>query len=173
MAIPMPMSRSDVKRATIEYDDPAPTLPTGVALPWALIALGALLLGSLLLFAFFIVFGLSTSAQDDTPPPPQLAPLAVAATVELRIRTDIPDGHLFVDGEDYGPVTSGADVQLELPPGPHRLEIRVEGAAVVSSELTLRPGIPGDVLLSGPEAEEGSLAPAPLPAPTLAEPSIQ
>ena len=72
-----------------------------------------------------------------------------------------------MDGEDYGPVTSGADVQLELPPGPHRLEIRVAGAPVVSSELTLRPGIPGDVLLSGPEAPPpGDDTPGAAPAPS-------
>ncbi|MEZ4325170.1 MAG: PP2C family serine/threonine-protein phosphatase [Polyangiales bacterium] len=158
---------SDVKRAPIEYDDPVPTLPTGAPLPWSLIALGALLLGALLLFGFFIAFGLAGSSEEETPPPP-IAPLAPAAAVELRIRTDIADGHLFVDGEDYGPVTSGADVQLELQPGPHRLEIRVAGTAVVSSELTLRPGIPGDVLLSGPTAD----APAPAaPAPAAPAPA--
>ncbi len=157
---------SDVKRAPIEYEDPAPTLPTGASLPWSLIALGAVLLGALVLFAFFIAYGLSTSADDETLPSPA-APIVGTAPVELRIRTDIPNGHLFVDGEDYGPVTSGADVQLELPPGPHRLEIRVAGAPVVSSELTLRPGIPGDVLLSGPEAPPpGDDTPGAAPAPS-------
>jgi protein phosphatase len=158
---------SDVKRAPIEYEDPIPTLPTGTQLPWALIGLGALLLGALLLFAFSIVFGIATSAEDTTPPPP-LTPMVPTAAVELRIRTDISDGHLFVDGEDYGPVTSGADVQLELQPGRHRLEIRVAGDAVVSSELTLRPGIPGEVLLSGPDtaaAADNEPAPGPAPAP--------
>ncbi|MCA9533975.1 MAG: serine/threonine-protein phosphatase [Myxococcales bacterium] len=160
---------SDVKRAPIEYDDPAPTLPTGAPIPWSLVALGAILLGALLLFAFFIVFGLTTTAEPDVPPMPP-PPIVPSAPVELRIRTDISNGHLFVDGEDYGPVTSGADVQLELSSGVHRLEIRVAGSPIVSSELTLRPGIPGDVLLSGPSAEEDGAEPPPTPVPTPAPP---
>ncbi len=168
---------SDVKRPPVVYEDPAPTLPTGVDLPWALIGLGLMLLGALVLFALFVVFGLSSA--DDEPDPPQMAPpIAAATAVELRIRTDIPDGHLFVDSDDYGPVTNGADVQLELPAGPHRLEIRVNGTAVVSSDITLRPGVPGDAMLSAPGSQDsapqgatgaapsgGAAAPNPAPAP--------
>lgn len=72
------------------------------------------------------------------------------APAELLIRTDIASGHLFVDGEDYGPISVGPEVYLELPGGRHRCEVRVGGTAVVALEVSLQPGITTEILLAQP-----------------------
>lgn len=81
------------------------------------------------------------------------------APVEVVVRSEVEAAELFVDGEALGKGEGGRWI-LDLMPGPHKLEMRADSSAVVSTLVTVREGVPATVVLSLPEGEEGSaLAP--------------
>lgn len=78
---------------------------------------------------------------------------AVEEAVEVRVRSDVVDGELFVDGEYYGQLEQGEDVVLELPPGAYRIEARSGGSVLASKVANVRRGAPTDVELMLPAGE--------------------
>lgn len=88
--------------------------------------------------------------QTVVPAPGDRAP----SSVEVLVRTDVESSELRVDEESYGGATEGRWV-LELPPGPHRLELRAQtGGSITSSLVTVREGVPATVVLSMPDGND-------------------
>jgi len=58
----------------------------------------------------------------------------------LAIQVRPPDAEIFIDGERWvGPETTGTLV-IQLPAGPHRLDLRSPGRRPYSTEITIRGG---------------------------------
>jgi serine/threonine protein phosphatase PrpC len=109
----------------------------------------ALLFG---LLAFLAVTALDESPSSqltiavDQPPPPVY--VDADAPVEVRVSSSVEDGHLYVNGRNYGPIPSGEPVLLELIPGAYQFEARKGEAAPVAAVVLVEPGLPRDVLLT-------------------------
>jgi hypothetical protein len=75
------------------------------------------------------------------PPPEPAAPVVETAT--LRIDTDVPGAQVFMDREFLGatPVTAQG-----VKPGPHRLNLSVQGFEGIAREIEVAPG-PHDILI--------------------------
>jgi len=109
----------------------------------------ALLFG---LLAFLAVTALDEAPSSqltiavDQPPPPVY--VDADAPVEVRVSSSVEDGHLYVNGRNYGPIPSGEPVLLELIPGAYQFEARRGEAAPVAAVVLVEPGLPRDVLLT-------------------------
>ena len=100
---------------------PAPTRASRLRWPLAALAVALLLgLGGYL-------------ASRPAPPPP--AESRATATLSLAVT---PWGEIFVDGESRG--ISPPLLELPLPPGRHRIEIRNEGAKPFRQDIVLQEG---------------------------------
>lgn len=146
---------ADVKREPIEHDEGGPSVPS-TGFPWgivlALLALAALVIG-------LVVFrGTEPGAATSTAaPPPTSAPTATGARlppepelVTVCVRSDVPDGELFIDGQSHGALPEGGPRCVELPPGAYRFEARAGDSVAVGASLTVRAGVPSDVELRLP-----------------------
>jgi hypothetical protein len=60
----------------------------------------------------------------------------------LSIRVQPADAEIFVDGEQWLFPESGQRLVLEIPAGPHRVEIRREGLEPYATTIYVRPGGP-------------------------------
>jgi serine/threonine protein phosphatase PrpC len=170
-----PKPGADVKRgvasgaATSEGGAASPAS----AFPWTLLAVVGVLLIVVGALAFLFA-GREDPAPEPRPatPPSEAHAAPVADPVEVRVRTDVPGAHLFVDGDDLGPIDVGEDVMLEVVPGAYRFEARVGGDAEATVVLTVRPGVPVDVDLRLPAgAVEGDTSSPSAPAPQAPAPS--
>lgn len=139
---------ADVKREPIERDEGVATVPAG-GFPWGIVIA--------LLVVAAIVIGLVVSGGDEpTAQPPRPRPEPEPEPVEVCVRSDVPDGELFVDGQSYGALREGAAFCVELLPGAYRFEARAGGSVAARATLTVREGVPADVELRLPE---GALRP--------------
>ncbi len=100
---------------------------------------------------------LAVTALDEAPsspltsvlePPPPPVYVDADAPVEVRVSSSVEDGHLYVNGRNYGPIPSGESVLLELIPGAYQFEARKGEAAPVAAVVLVEPGLPRDVLLT-------------------------
>lgn len=134
---------ADVKREPIEHDEGIATVPAG-GFPWGIVIA--------LLVVAAIVIGLVVSGGDEpTAQPPRPRPEPEPEPVEVCVRSDVPDGELFVDGQSYGALREGAAFCVELLPGAYRFEARAGGSVAARATLTVREGVPADVELRLPE----------------------
>ena len=141
---------ADVKRAPIATHADDPTVPTDGGKLGILIAI-------LLVIAIVaaIVFAMRDEPEDEVvePVPEPTAPVVEPAPdpVDVRIRSDVLGGELFVDGQNYGPLEEGVPLHIELLPGAYRFEARRDGSALATATVTLREDVPADVSLMLPE----------------------
>ncbi|MGH7606814.1 MAG: serine/threonine-protein kinase, partial [Gemmatimonadales bacterium] len=70
------------------------------------------------------------------PPPPPAPPAAAAARAQLSLST-LPPGMLFLDGRR---IRSTPIYQLEITPGPHRLQVKRDGFVPFDTAFTASPG---------------------------------
>ncbi|HEY8428160.1 MAG TPA: hypothetical protein VIL20_07290, partial [Sandaracinaceae bacterium] len=156
-----PKPGADVKRDDLGAEVAS---PEGGGKAWLVVV--ALLLVVLLGAGAWYVFG--RGAPDDAPPPEPTAPretpivpapeppLAVpdepvqpaVETGTVRIRTDVEDGTLWVNGESRGPLVDG--MVVELPPGAHRFEARSGDATVAEGTVQVTAGAEASVSLEQP-----------------------
>jgi len=148
---------ADVKREPIERDEGVATVPAG-GFPWGIVIA--------LLVVAAIVIGLVVSSGDEpTAQPPRPRPEPEPEPVEVCVRSDVPDGELFVDGQSYGALREGAAFCVELLPGAYRFEARAGGSVAARATLTVREGVPADVELRLPEGAVRPTEPDAGPAP--------
>ncbi|MCB9621957.1 MAG: serine/threonine-protein phosphatase [Sandaracinus sp.] len=136
---------ADVKREPIENDEGVATVPAG-GFPWGIVIA--------LLVVAAIVIGLVVSGGGEEPtaqPPPRPEPPAEPEPVEVCVRSDVPEGELFVDGQSYGPMREGVSLCVELLPGAYRFEARTGDSVAARATATVREGVPADVELRLPE----------------------
>ncbi|OFV93198.1 MAG: hypothetical protein A3G76_05915 [Acidobacteria bacterium RIFCSPLOWO2_12_FULL_65_11] len=76
------------------------------------------------------------------PPAGYVVPVPTAAYGSLRIQGASPDAQVFADGYYVGTVDDfdGAYQRLNLPAGPHHIEIRVPGSAPIEFDVRTEPG---------------------------------
>jgi hypothetical protein len=85
-------------------------------------------------------------AAPEPKPEPEAAPAPAAPVIEtatLRIDSDVPGAQVFMDREFLGatPVTA-----QDVKPGPHRLNISVQGYDGIARDIEVSPG-PRDILI--------------------------
>jgi len=142
---------ADVKRDPMQLEADDPEVPTS-GFPWWMVAVIFLVIA-----VVAIVFGMESGPEGEVDPngtePQQIAPPDEVEEVDVRVRTDVEDGELWVDNQSYGRL-NGLDVHLSLLPGAYRFEARVGESVVASATLTVREGVPADVDLSLPRVVE-------------------
>ncbi|NOJ78591.1 PEGA domain-containing protein [Myxococcus xanthus] len=84
------------------------------------------------------------AAEDDL----LLAPLTPVKTeVLVRMTGNVRGAKLFVDGKEFG-VLSSAAVPVEVRPGEHHLVVRRQGYADFTRRIDVKPGTQAEVLVS-------------------------
>ena len=101
---------------------------------------------------------------------------AAAATAQQRsdfgtlsIQVRPPNAEVFIDGERWVGADVAGPLQVQLAPGPHRVELRAPGRRPYSTEITVRAGetTPLNVVLpEGPAPDRRPAPPAGPPAPS-------
>ena len=121
-----------------------PEAPTSFSWPAA-----ATVLGLLGLAAAVTIIGAGRSSEAITAPPPPPPAYADAQTpVEVRVRSSIEQGELYVNGRTYGPLRSDEAVLLRLLPGSYRIEAREVDGTQVGEDVLVEPGRPTEVQLT-------------------------
>lgn len=143
---------ADVKRGPAARPEAAVEAPR--RFPWALLALLGVLLIAFGAVAFLVSDreGTTIAASPATPAPRPAK--AAEGPVEVRVRTDVPGSHLFVDGEDYGEIAIDENVILEVVPGAYRFEARVGENVEATVVRTIEAGAPAEIDLRLPAGEE-------------------
>lgn len=143
--------RSMVPRPGVAPRD-APDAPTEYApepgsRSWSTVAT---VLGLLGLAAVITVVSAGKRATPSTaaPPPPVYADSAIP--VEVRIRSVLDSGELFVNGQSYGPMRVDEEVVLRLFPGAYHIEAREVDGAHVAQDVRVQPGSSTEVVLLPP-----------------------
>lgn len=83
-------------------------------------------------------------------------------TLSIQVRP--PDAAIFIDGERWVSPQASGPLQIQLPPGSHRVELRSPGHRPYSAQVEIRAGetTPLNVVLpSGPPPEPGAQPMAP------------
>jgi hypothetical protein len=71
----------------------------------------------------------------------QAPPAAPVAFGSLQIDGAPRGGEVFADGYDIGPIDkNGALERVDLPAGPHKVEIRMQGQSSIVVNVSVRPG---------------------------------
>ncbi|MBC7171810.1 MAG: hypothetical protein H5U40_05265 [Polyangiaceae bacterium] len=169
MKATIPKPGADVKRdAGAAADDAEPAANGGFS--WGLVAVLGMVLIVFGAIAFFLSGSRSEESLEASPAQPPEAALAEVAHVEVRVRTDVPDAHLFVDGEDIGPIALDEEVLLEVVPGAYRFEARVGEDVEATVVRSIQADAPQEVELRLPagaadadEREQAGTPPAPAP----------
>jgi len=83
--------------------------------------------------------------------PPTLAPerpaeRAGASVIAIRVQPG--DAVVLVDGERWQASGSGAPLEIQVTPGPHRVEVRKEGYVPFATTVDVKPGAPSVVNVS-------------------------
>jgi hypothetical protein len=103
-----------------------------------------------------------TPEREDTPPPPREAPAVPPAVPQpepsrerapqsvrirpqghfglLAIQVQPADAQVFIDGELWGSLAGLNGLSIHLTAGPHRLELKKDGYAAFSTDVTIRQG---------------------------------
>lgn len=84
------------------------------------------------------------------PPPPPPAYADAQTPVEVRVRTSVEQGELYVNGRSYGPLRFDEAVLLRLLPGSYRIEAREVDGTQVGEDVLVEPGQPTEVQLTPP-----------------------
>ncbi len=84
------------------------------------------------------------------PPPPPPAYADAQTPVEVRVRTSVEQGELYVNGRSYGPLRLDEAVLLRLLPGSYRIEAREVDGTHVGEDVLVEPGQPTEVQLTPP-----------------------
>jgi hypothetical protein len=159
---------ADVKADTVFGEETEPVVPTR-PFSWPLIV--AVVLVAVVAAALAVA-----ATREEDPPPEALEPEArigdallinvpeqteeapaapaAGAPVEVRIDSDVNGGELFIDGESFGPIPESEDLAVQLEPGSYRFEARVDGNAVATRDVTVEPGMQGEVSLRLPTGQE-------------------
>ena len=90
----------------------------------------------------------SEMVAEPLPPPPAYAD--AQTPVEVRVRTSIEQGELYVNGRSYGPLRFDEVVLLRLLPGSYRIEAREVDGTQVGEDVLVEPGQPTEVQLTPP-----------------------
>ncbi len=128
-----------------DFEDVTPVLPrNGMgempsrAFPWWIIVvlLAAIAVGTVVAFAM--------SSADQTQPQTDALQLVMDAAITdtqrfatVRVKTDLPQGDLYIDGQLEGPF-GDTEVTLEMDPGAYRFELRSNGNVVATATRTVR-----------------------------------
>ena len=115
---------------------------------WPTAASVLMLLG---LAAAITIVGAGKSASEtiaEPPPPPAYAD--AQTPVEVRVRSSVKEGELYVNGRSYGPLRFDEAVLLRLLPGSYRIEAREVDGTQVGEDLLVEPGQPAEVELTSP-----------------------
>ncbi len=151
-----PKPGADVKRGPANGTADDVELPSR-RFPWGLLAILGIVLIAFGVVAFVVAGGGETATNAPANPAPAPAPAvpAEAAHVEVRVRTDVPDANLWVDGEDYGRIGVDEEVILEVVPGAYRFEARVGEDVEATVVQTVVRGSPAVVDLRLPAGSGG------------------
>jgi hypothetical protein len=86
-------------------------------------------------------------------------------TLSIQVRP--PNAEVFIDGERWVGADAAGPLQVQLAPGPHRVELRAPGRRPYSTEITIRAGetTPLNVVLPEGPAQDRRPAPPPPSAP--------
>ncbi|MEM9730000.1 MAG: PP2C family serine/threonine-protein phosphatase [Myxococcota bacterium] len=88
-----------------------------------------------------------TSVAEPLPPP---AYADTHTPVEVRVRSTLQRGELYVNGRSYGPLRDNQAVLLRLLPGSYRIEARELDGTQVGEDVLVTAGHPTDVQLNPP-----------------------
>ena len=91
----------------------------------------------------------SSETIAETPPPPP-AYADAQTPVEVRVRSSVEQGELYVNGRSYGPLRFDEAVLLRLLPGSYRIEAREVDGTRVGEDVLVEPGQPTEVQLTPP-----------------------
>jgi serine/threonine protein phosphatase PrpC len=121
-----------------------PEVPTSFSWPTA-----ASVLGLLGLAAAVTIIGTGRSSETIAAPPPPPPAYADAQTpVEVRVRSSVEQGELYVNGRSYGPLRFDEIVLLRLLPGSYHIEAREVDGTQLGEEVLVEPGQPIEVQLT-------------------------
>ncbi len=116
---------------------------------WPTAAAVLVLLG--LAAAITIIGAGGRSSETIAEPPPPLPAYADAQTpVEVRVRSSVQEGELYVNGRSYGPLRLDQAILLRLLPGSYRIEAREVDGTQVGEDLLVEPGQPTEIQLTPP-----------------------
>lgn len=88
-----------------------------------------------------------SSVAERLPPP---AYVDMQTPVEVRVRSALEEGELYVNGRSYGPLRGSEAVLLRLLPGSYRIEAREVDGSQVGEDVLVTAGQPTDVRLGLP-----------------------
>jgi PPM family protein phosphatase len=72
------------------------------------------------------------------------------APVTVRIRTEVENALLIVNGEPRGPISAGETRIIELAPGAYRFEAQAGGSVAAATVATVKPETPLEIALNLP-----------------------
>jgi serine/threonine protein phosphatase PrpC len=76
--------------------------------------------------------------------------------VTVRIRTEVENARLSVNGEPRGPISAGETKIIELAPGAYRFEAHAGGSIAAAAVATVRPETPLEIALNLPSGAAAS-----------------
>ena len=82
-------------------------------------------------------------------------------TLSIQVRP--PDAEIFIDGERWNASAESGPLQVQLPPGTHRVEVRSAGRQTFSREITIRAGETTPLNIALTQAEIADTLPPPPP----------
>lgn len=93
------------------------------------------------------------------PPPPARADRGAAASGSaLLIRVQPADAVVLIDGQRWEGAAAGAGLEVQLSPGPHRVEVQREGYQTYATTVDVRPGPPTPLNISLTRQQYGESA---------------
>lgn len=104
----------------------------------------------LVLFGLAAVITIVSAGRRATPTtaaPPPPAYTDAQIPVEVRVRSALDRGELFVNGQSYGPFRAREAVVLRLPPGAYHIEAREVDGTRVEKDVIVRSGDSTEVML--------------------------
>ena len=141
--VPRPELAQQPTRRQAISDSPGPT-----SVSWATAA------SVLALLALAAVIGITSVGRRATPtaasPPPPPAFADAQIPVEVKVRAALDSGELFVNGRSYGPLQLDEAILLRLLPGAYYIEAREDDGTQVGKDITVKPGLPTEVILIPP-----------------------
>jgi len=66
---------------------------------------------------------------------------------EVKVKAGSVAGQVFIDGEPFGALTNGEGTFF-VPSGPHKLEVKAPGYVDMSTDVTIKPNSPTDVVVA-------------------------
>ncbi|MGB5810903.1 MAG: protein phosphatase 2C domain-containing protein [Polyangiales bacterium] len=120
--------------------------PSPSAFSWPTAAIVVLLLA----LAAVITVGASRSPVAPVVAPPPPVYVDAQSPVEVKVRSSVEEGELYVNGRSYGPLGDSEAVLLRLLPGSYRIEARETDGSRIGEDVLVEPGRPTEVRLLVP-----------------------